>query len=124
MNTHLSQFYAQLLKKNEADYALEFYGFLYDIITTTSFSEKLISGGKWKEHHLSPERICALFNMNIKRDFGRFTDLVLKTWGVSSSLDIGKAIFKMAEYNTLKLSGTEKLEDFSRAGLDGTGKKG
>ncbi|MBF0429736.1 MAG: hypothetical protein HQK83_00545 [Fibrobacteria bacterium] len=118
MNTHLADFYSKLLKKQEATYPLEFYRFLYELITTTAFSEKLMLKGDVKEYHLSPKRICSLFGINIKQEFGIFSAFVLQTWGITTSKDIGVAIFKMAEYNTLKLSGTETIEEFISAGLE------
>ncbi len=42
MNNQLAQFYTQLLEKKDTEYAVKFYEFLYELVTTTSISEKLI----------------------------------------------------------------------------------
>jgi uncharacterized repeat protein (TIGR04138 family) len=108
----------EMLEKGEKEHPLEFYVFLFETICSTSLAEKFTTGTKGKIFHLSPEKICSLFSHRMNKNFGKFSRLVMKTWGIRSSTDVGKAVFKLAEHNCLMLSGTEKLEDFTRAGLD------
>jgi uncharacterized repeat protein (TIGR04138 family) len=118
MNSGLASFYLEILEKDEADYPFELYSFLYETIVNTAISEKAAAGLEKKVHHLSPEKICALFSQRLRQEFDSFTRLVLDSWHVNSSSDVGRAVFKMAEYGCLKLSGTEEMQDFERAGLD------
>jgi uncharacterized repeat protein (TIGR04138 family) len=118
MAKRLSQFYLNLLEKGEAVYPLAFYTFLFDTIYRTSITEKATAGMKDRSFHLSPEKICSLFSRRAQEAFGKFAGLVLEQWNVHSSRDVGNAVFKLAEYNCLTLSGTEILQDFERAGLD------
>ena len=118
MSTQLSQFYVHLLEKEEAAYPLAFYSFLFDTIQQTSLAEKAAAGIENKPFHLSPEKICSLFSQRARQVFGRFGSLVMDEWGVHSSRDVGEAVFKLAEYKCLTLSGSETLQDFERAGLD------
>ncbi|MFC1585908.1 hypothetical protein ACFL5V_10210 [Fibrobacterota bacterium] len=118
MNKNLTEFYADLLDSGEALHPIEFFAFLFDIIYNTSLAEKMMTGSDEKAFHLSPEKICSLFSSRASQEFGSFSKLVLETWNVRSSSDIGRAVFKMAEHKCLTLLGTETMRDFERAGLD------
>jgi len=118
MNKGLTGFYVELLEKGDVNHPLDFYAFLFDTIYRTSLTEKIAAETKGKPFHLSPEKICSLFSKRTRKEFGRFFRLVLETWTVRSSADVGRAVLKMAEYKCLTLSGTETLEDFEKAGLD------
>ncbi len=118
MNRSLTSFYVELLEKGDVHHPLDFYAFLFDTIYSTSFAEKIATETKGKPFHLSPEKICSLFGRRARKEFGRFSGLVLETWRVRSSADVGRAVFKMVKHKCLTLSGTETLKDFERAGLD------
>lgn len=118
MNKGLTHLYVEQLEKGDVYHPLEFYNFLFDTIYHTSIAEKIASRVENGAFHLSPEKICSLFSQRMTKTFGSFSSLVLEKWKVSSSEDIGNAVFLMAEYKCLTLSGGESIDDFKRAGLD------
>ena len=67
--------------------------------------------------YFSPKKICSLIDSRLKNEFGIYVDLVLKTWKINSSADIGTVVFDLAEYHCLKLSGSETLKDFENVGI-------
>lgn len=117
MNPGISKFYFQLTQDKKAVYPIEAYNFVYDTILYVSRSEAFISPTGSKNIHLSPKKICSLLNNRLKKEFGDYVDLVLKTWGVKAGRDIGVIVFSLSDYGCLKLSGSESQEDFVKAGL-------
>jgi len=117
LNPGISNFYYKLTENKKAMYPIEAYNFVLDTIVYVSRAETFGRENLNKEHHLSPAKICSLLNSRMKREFGIYVNLVLETWKVNSSSDVGKIVFTLAEYKCLKLTGSESLEDFEKAGL-------
>ena len=117
MNPGISKFYFKLSEDGNEEYPIEAYNFVFDTIVYVSRMESFGGSDIKKDHHLSPEKICSLVTSRLDREFGIYVNLVLKTWQVKSSRDIGKIVFTLSDYKCLKLKGSETIEDFARAGL-------
>jgi len=117
LNPGISKFFFKLSQDGKALYPVEAYNFVYDTILHVSRYESFAKKDSPRGHHLSPKKICSILNTRMKTEFGSYVTLVLKTWNVSSSGDIGKIVLALSDYNCLKLSGSESQKDFDEASL-------
>ena len=69
-------------------------------------------------HHLSVEQIVEDFQNFSLESFGDLTKLTLEHLGINSVYDLGKIISTLEQYNMIKLSSKDNLDDFQKFDFD------
>lgn len=62
--------------------------------------------------HLSGVELLEAFRLRALREFGPMSARVLKTWGVHSTDDVGKIVFRLVEAGVLGKTPEDRMEDF------------
>ncbi len=62
--------------------------------------------------HVSGRELCEGFRDHALEQFGRLARLVLESWGVRSSEDIGNIVFNMVQIGLLRKTAEDRREDF------------
>ena len=65
-----------------------------------------------RKGHVSGRELCEGFRDHALEQFGRLTRLVLESWGVRSSEDIGNIVFNMVRIGLLRKTDEDRREDF------------
>jgi uncharacterized repeat protein (TIGR04138 family) len=62
--------------------------------------------------HVTGRELCEGFRDHALEQFGRLARLVLESWGVRSSEDIGDIVFNMVRIGLLRKTDEDRREDF------------
>lgn len=65
-----------------------------------------------RKGHVSGRELCEGFRDHALEQFGRLARLVLESWGVRSSEDIGNIVFNMVQIDLLRKTAEDRREDF------------
>jgi len=67
---------------------------------------------KGPRRHLSGEELLEAFRLRALREFGPMSARVLKNWGLHSTDDVGKIVFRLVEAGVLGKTPEDRMEDF------------
>jgi uncharacterized repeat protein (TIGR04138 family) len=68
---------------------------------------------KGEQRHLSPEQLVeGALDLAVER-YGLLADLVLRSWGLRTSEDLGAVTFTLIKHGVFTKQPTDRLEDFS-----------
>lgn len=63
--------------------------------------------------HVSGREICLAARELAQGEFGQMAPIVFREWGIHSTLDLGRIIFKLIEVGLLNQNEEDRVEDFS-----------
>jgi uncharacterized repeat protein (TIGR04138 family) len=64
------------------------------------------------EPHLSPQQLCEASRIYALEQFGYMAKVVLNSWGIHSTSDLGEIVFNLIRIGQLKKSDRDRREDF------------
>ena len=70
--------------------------------------------GKYRP--VAARELCRVFRDRAASDFGPLAGHVVRRWGLTSGLDLGRAVFLLAGQKCLSLEEGETLDDYASAG--------
>jgi len=114
MHQPIQTFLAEKLSEGKLIAQPQFYLFLLKTLLEAGRLERNENG---TPIHYSPAKCLGLLTDKLRHEFGSYASWVLEGWQLKEAIQVGQAIFLLAEGGYLKLQGTETLEDFSKEGI-------
>ena len=66
-----------------------------------------------KERHLTGQQLCEASRKYALEEYGMMSRLVLESWGIYSTSDLGDVVYNMIEAQLMKKSESDRREDFN-----------
>lgn len=96
--------------KNDRRYAEDCYYFINEAV---HFASEYFSKPEFgQDRHLSGPELCEAIREFTLSEFGSMSWAVLKSWGITTTLDLGHIVFNLIEVKVLHASPQDKLGDF------------
>lgn len=64
------------------------------------------------ERHLMGQDLCEAFRQYSIQEYGYMARVVLKSWGIESTSDIGNIVYKLIDIGRMKKSANDRRDDF------------
>jgi uncharacterized repeat protein (TIGR04138 family) len=64
------------------------------------------------ERHLTGQELCEASRRYALERYGLMAKVVLKTWGITSTSDIGEIVYNMIHVDLMRKSASDRREDF------------
>lgn len=64
------------------------------------------------ERHLMGQDLCEAFRQYSIQEYGYMARVVLKSWGIESTGDIGNIVYKLIDIGRMKKSANDRRDDF------------
>lgn len=101
-----------LCLQRDPRYTKEAYGFIRDALEHTQ--KKIAAERKLKgAFHVNGPEILAGFREHALEQFGPLARLVLETWGIRETLDVGNIVFNLINAEVFSQSDTDQVSDFA-----------
>lgn len=65
------------------------------------------------EHHLSGQQLCEAIRQYALEQYGYMTQVVLGSWGITSTGDFGEIVYNLINIRMMKKSPADRREDFN-----------
>jgi uncharacterized repeat protein (TIGR04138 family) len=113
------------LLQEDPRYRLEAYQFVREALSYAQ--EVMMAGDEAKEgqeeepgsgeateadRHLTGQQLCEAIRLYALDQFGFMAQVVLKSWGVTSTSDFGEIVYNLIRIGFMKKSETDRREDF------------
>ena len=64
------------------------------------------------EHHLTGQQLCEAIRQYAIEQYGYMAQVVLKSWGITSTGDFGEIVYNLINIRMMKKSPADRREDF------------
>lgn len=95
------------LARDDGRYAPEALKFVYESLT---YAAKNITD---KPEHLTGPELCEGIRELALQKYGRLAKLVLNSWGVKNTRDLGEIVYLMIENKWMSAQPTDNIDDFN-----------
>jgi uncharacterized repeat protein (TIGR04138 family) len=103
----------QVLKKDPR-YSFEAYEFVRESL---AYAQDVLGLGAAEnpdapERHLTGQQLCEASRLYALSQYGMMARVVLGSWGIHSTSDLGTVVYNLIDANLMKKSATDRREDF------------
>ncbi|MFA6568162.1 MAG: Minf_1886 family protein [Victivallales bacterium] len=95
--------------KGDPRYAPEAYEFVSKAVVFTMLN---LDRDKSPNHHVSGQELLDGFRRYAIQEFGPMAGEIMKTWGLSGSIDVGNVVFNLVNRKLLGKTENDSLADF------------
>lgn len=100
----------RLLLKNDPRYEPEAYNFVYDALDFTL--KNVVNPRTRSNQHVTGQELLEGVRRHAIQEFGCLARMVLESWGLRSTSDIGEIVFNLVEYDLMGKQDSDDRIDF------------
>lgn len=112
------------LLRNDHRYRIEAYQFVREALgfaqdammgesgDADSLDDTVEDEERQAERHITGQQLCHAIRRFASEQFGLMAKVVLNSWGIYSTSDIGEIVYNLIEIQCMKKSQTDRREDF------------